>query len=71
MIIFTRDIEKRITIIRLIFYLMTDWQKIGEPTEQHNQLSWHTPEEAIHLLKRGSHAWAVKQWVKSKDNDHA
>ncbi|EQC81190.1 Mutator mutTprotein(7,8-dihydro-8-oxoguanine-triphosphatase) [Enterococcus sp. HSIEG1] len=50
---------------------MTDWQKIGEPTEQHNQLSWHTPEEAIHLLKRGSHAWAVKQWVNQKDNDHA
>lgn len=53
------------------FYLMTDWQKIGEPTEQHNQLSWHTSEEAIHLLKRGSHAWAVKQWVNQKDNDHA
>ena len=65
LIIFTRDIEKRITIIRLILF-DDRLAKIGEPTEQHNQLSWHTPEEAIHLLKRGSHAWAVKQWVNQK-----
>jgi 8-oxo-dGTP diphosphatase len=53
------------------FYLMTKWQKIGEPTEAGNQLSWHAPEEAIRLLKRGSHSWAVKQWLTQKDNELA
>jgi 8-oxo-dGTP diphosphatase len=45
------------------FYLMTKWKKVCEPTEETNQLSWHTPEEAIQRLKRGRHKWAVEQWL--------
>lgn len=48
------------------FFLMTIWQKVCAPTEDNNQLSWQTPEKAIQLLKRGSHQWAVKQWLQQK-----
>lgn len=49
------------------FFLMEQWQKIAEPTEKTNVLIWQTPEEALTALKRGSHRWAVEQWLlKSK-----
>ena len=46
------------------FYVVNDWEKVAEPTEKTNQLAWVTPEDAMLLLKRGSHRWAVQQWLK-------
>lgn len=45
------------------FYEVATWKKIAEPTEKTNQLAWVTPAEALKLLKRGSHQWAVEQWL--------
>ncbi|MFV0557920.1 MAG: NUDIX hydrolase [Enterococcus sp.] len=47
------------------FYLVQSWAKVAEPTEKTNNLSWHTPDDAMLLLKRGSHRWAVQQWLKN------
>lgn len=46
------------------FYWAESWQQVGEPTEKTNQLAWAEPEEAMVLLKRGSHKWAVAEWLK-------
>ncbi|KAF1295727.1 NUDIX hydrolase [Enterococcus sp. JM4C] len=46
------------------FYCAKSWTKIGEPTETTNQLVWLSPAEAIEQLKRGSHKWAVEEWLK-------
>ncbi|EOL42212.1 NUDIX family hydrolase [Enterococcus phoeniculicola] len=46
------------------FYSAKSWKKIGDPTETTNQLVWLTPQEAIVQLKRGSHQWAVTEWLK-------
>ncbi len=48
------------------FYEVTKWLKVAEPTEKTNRLHWVTPSEALTLLKRGSHRWAVEQWLKQK-----
>lgn len=48
------------------FYAVTNWIKVAEPTEKTNQLHWVTPKEALKLLKRGSHRWAVEQWESKK-----
>ena len=48
------------------FYCANSWKKIGEPTETTNQLVWLTPQEAITQLKRGSHQWAVAEWLKKQ-----
>ncbi|MHC5268178.1 NUDIX hydrolase [Enterococcus sp. LJL98] len=45
------------------FYEVTDWKSVAAPTETTNQLVWVTPIEAKKLLKRGSHRWAVEQWL--------
>lgn len=49
------------------FYAAKAWQQVAEPTEKTNEISWHTPEEAIQLLKRGSHRWAVEKWLEKND----
>lgn len=49
------------------FYAVTDWKEVAEPTEKTNRLHWVTPKEAIQLLKRGSHRWAVEQWEKKRN----
>ncbi|MGM0125082.1 8-oxo-dGTP diphosphatase [Enterococcus sp. AZ194] len=46
------------------FYCAKSWTQLGEPTETTNQLVWLKPTEAIEQLKRGSHKWAVKEWLK-------
>lgn len=48
------------------FYVAKSWQQVAEPTETTNEISWHTPEEAMELLKRGSHRWAVRTWLAAK-----
>lgn len=45
------------------FYVVDYWTKVAEPTETTNQLLWTTPEDAMLLLKRGSHRWAVQKWM--------
>jgi len=46
------------------FYVADQWEKIAEPTEKTNQLYWVTPDDAMLLLKRGSHRWAMQKWMK-------
>ena len=48
------------------FYQVSNWQEVAEPTEKTNNLAWVTPQEAIELLKRGSHRWAVEQWLENE-----
>lgn len=43
------------------FYVIASWKEVGEPLEDFNSLHWVTLPEAVSLLKRGSHRWAVRQ----------
>lgn len=45
------------------FYVATSWSRVSEPLEDFNTLKWTTIPEAISLLKRGSHRWAVEQFA--------
>lgn len=45
------------------FYEVTSFSQVAEPTEKTNIIEWHAPEKAMELLKRGSHRWAVEQWL--------
>lgn len=45
------------------FYHAICWEQICEPTEKTNEVIWVTPQDALNLLKRGSHKWAVEQWL--------
>jgi 8-oxo-dGTP diphosphatase len=46
------------------FYKIDFWQEIGDPLEDFNIIEWMTPLEALKKLKRGSHRWAVEQYIK-------
>lgn len=46
------------------FFAAKSWKKIGEPTEETSLFEWVTPEKSLELLKRGSHCWAVQEWLK-------
>ncbi|MBO0457412.1 NUDIX hydrolase [Enterococcus hulanensis] len=48
------------------FYTTESWEKVSEPLEEGNNSSWELPQKAIELLKRGSHKWAVEEWLKKK-----
>ncbi|EOT30056.1 NUDIX hydrolase [Enterococcus saccharolyticus] len=48
------------------FYVVDAWEKVAEPTETTNELAWVTPADAMLLLKRGSHRWAVQEWLKEQ-----
>ncbi|MBM7711337.1 NUDIX hydrolase [Enterococcus xiangfangensis] len=48
------------------FYFAKSWKKISEPLEEGNNSSWESPAKALELLKRGSHKWAVEEWLKKK-----
>ena len=48
------------------FYVASNWQQVGEPTEKTTQIWWVSPVDAIQKLKRGSHKWAVEQWLTKK-----
>ena len=45
-------------------YEVTHFQELGAPLEDFNNLAWFHVEEAIQKLKRGSHQWGVKAWLK-------
>ena len=45
------------------FYVANTWRQLSEPLERTNTLHWVAPEEAVRLLKRGSHRWAVEKWL--------
>lgn len=47
------------------FYTIKSWEAVAAPTEKTNNLQWVTPDDAMLLLKRGSHRWAVQKWMKS------
>lgn len=47
------------------FYSAKSWRKVSAPLEEGNNSGWETPAKAIELLKRGSHKWAVEQWLNS------
>ncbi|MGL9747271.1 NUDIX hydrolase [Enterococcus sp. DIV0170] len=48
------------------FYATKNWKQVSAPLEEGNNSSWESPQTAIELLKRGSHKWAVKEWLKKK-----
>lgn len=45
------------------FFVASEWQKVGEPLEKGSRSIWADPKVSIELLKRGSHQWAVKEWL--------
>ncbi|VTS19731.1 ATPMutT/nudix family protein [Streptococcus porcinus] len=45
-------------------YEVTDYHRVCDPLEDFNNLAWFPVEEAIDLLKRGSHKWGVLEWQK-------
>lgn len=47
------------------FYSIDKWRKTAEPLEDFNDLKWAEVEDALKMLKRGSHKWAVEQWQKT------
>ncbi|ALS00731.1 NUDIX hydrolase [Enterococcus silesiacus] len=44
------------------FFVAIKWQQVCAPLEKTNRICWVSVEKGIHLLKRGSHKWAVKKW---------
>lgn len=49
-------------------YETISFEKISKPLEDFNTISWFSIDEAITLLKRGSHKWGVEMWKKSHKN---
>ena len=47
------------------FYVIDAYRSIGKPLEDNNQIEWVTADDAMLLLKRGSHRWAVQKWMKA------
>lgn len=45
------------------FYVVANWQKVGPPLEDFNQLEWMTIKDALEKLKRGSHKWAIEHYL--------
>lgn len=48
------------------FFSAKNWRVKGEPLEAFNQIKWFPIAEAITKLKRGSHKWAVEEWLKKQ-----
>ncbi|MGB3161719.1 NUDIX hydrolase [Carnobacterium sp.] len=48
------------------FYVVDSWSEIGEPLEDFNRVEWMSIPEALKKLKRGSHRWAVEQYLKDR-----
>ncbi|HLQ39758.1 MAG TPA: NUDIX hydrolase [Tetragenococcus sp.] len=47
------------------FYVASDFKEVAPPTEKTNHLHWVSPDDAMLLLKRGSHRWALQKWMKA------
>ncbi|MGH2202145.1 NUDIX hydrolase, partial [Enterococcus faecalis] len=45
------------------FYVANTSRQLSEPLERTSTLHWVAPEEAVRLLKRGSHRCAVEKWL--------
>ncbi|MGT2887023.1 NUDIX hydrolase [Streptococcus didelphis] len=45
-------------------YEATSYQVLGQPLEDFNHVAWFSVGEAQSKLKRGSHQWGLKKWVK-------
>lgn len=45
------------------FFVAESWKIVSEPTEETSIFEWVTPEKSLELLKRGSHRWAVEEWL--------
>lgn len=46
------------------FYGTKAFQQVAPPTENFNGIAWFSKEDAVKNLKRGSHKWAVEQFIK-------
>ncbi|MGY3778486.1 NUDIX hydrolase [Isobaculum melis] len=46
------------------FYVADQWKEKCPPLERFNTLEWFPYEEALLKLKRGSHRWAVAEFIK-------
>ncbi|MGT2771746.1 NUDIX hydrolase [Streptococcus marimammalium] len=51
-------------------YDIISYEKISQPLEDFNNLSWFPISEAILKLKRGSHRWGIEQWQKKYKKEH-
>lgn len=51
------------------FYMINSWEEIGEPLEDFNGIEWMTIPEALKKLKRGSHRWAVEQYLENREEN--
>lgn len=47
------------------FYGTKNFKKVAPPTENFNGIAWFSKEEALKNLKRGSHKWALEQFIKN------
>ncbi|HFI0113542.1 TPA: NUDIX hydrolase [Streptococcus suis] len=43
-------------------YQVVSYHQVGQPLEDFNHIAWFPIEEAIQILKRGSHKWGIEQW---------
>ncbi len=48
------------------FFSAKTWQEVCAPLEDFNVIEWFSVEEGIEKLKRGSHKWAVEEWLSSQ-----
>jgi 8-oxo-dGTP diphosphatase len=46
------------------FYIAEAYEKVKDPLEDFNNLIWLPIPQGIQALKRPTHKWAVKQWLK-------
>ncbi|MGT2908218.1 NUDIX hydrolase [Streptococcus dentiloxodontae] len=49
-------------------YEATSYQSVDKPLEDFNNLAWFSVHEAAAKLKRGSHQWAIEQWLSDHHN---
>lgn len=50
-------------------YEVLHFEKISDPLEDFNRISWFPVDQAMELLKRGSHQWGVDMWKKSQNKN--
>lgn len=50
-------------------YEVNHYKIVDKPLEDFNQLEWFPIDEAITMLKRGSHKWGIQEWQKKHDSN--
>lgn len=50
------------------FYDTLNAKQVSQPLEDFNHTAWFSIDDALTALKRGSHKWGVKAWLKQREN---